>query len=107
MKVITRSQFLPPPSDPTPLLSIEEKLKPVKLELIRETEADGIKVNEITLHVPTSRDMLTNQMTPERTADTTYESLAKACDGVTPAVIEALHVRDLNYLSRLYFAYQE
>ena len=107
MKIITRTQFLPPNNDPAPLLTIAEKLEPVKLELIQEVDNSGEMIDEIVLHVPRNRDMLDNQMNVDRTPDSTYRMLAKACDAVTPEAVEALHPRDLNYLSRMYFAYQE
>ena len=107
MKILKRTQRIPPRTDPTPLLTIEEQLEPVKIELIQEVEADGQPINEIVLRVPQNRDMLDAQLTPERTPDTTYKILAKACDGVPPETIEALHPRDLDYLTRHYWAYQE
>ena len=65
--------------DAPALLTVEEAMHPVKLELSRETEADGEKVKEITINVPTVDDILDQQMTQERTKEQTLTMLAKAC----------------------------
>ena len=106
MKVVGKNEMLPLRSDNNPLLSGSELLEPVKLELIQEVEADGQSISEIILRIPNSRDMLESQMSGERTPDRTYKTLAKATDGIPPEAIEALHPRDLDYLSRLYWSYQ-
>ena len=106
MRIIGKNEMLPARTDPKPLLMGSELLEPVKLVLIKEVEADGQPISEIVLRVPNSRDMLESQMSAERTPDRTYQTLAKATEGIPPEAIEALHPRDLDYLTRLYWSYQ-
>lgn len=111
MKTIKRDEFISSRSArergaAPPLLTTDEKLASVKLELIEEVDADGVKIKEIIINRPTVDDMLDQQI-GDGSKEETYRSLAKACQGVPPETIRTLHPRDFRYISEVYWAYQE
>ena len=113
MKTIYRTQRISSRAardrgDAPPLLTHAEQLNPVKLELLREVEADGVKIKEIVINVPTVDDILDQQMdTQEASKEITLRMLAKSCKGVPPETLRAMHPRDFRYLSEIYWAFQE
>ena len=93
-----------------PLLSIEEQIEGVVLELTRPVEMDGVPTSELTVNSPTPADIIGSESRRQRGKDTDTERsvalFAKAC-GVAPEVIQSLHIRDYSRLATVVAAFTE
>ena len=92
--------------DAPPLLTNTEQLEPVTLELLRKVDIDGEDITEVVINVPSVDDILDQQMN-DPSKEQTLRQLAKVCKDITPDHIRAMHPKDFNRLSQVYWAYQE
>ena len=90
--------------DAEPLLSIEEQLDSVILELTRPVEVSGEETSEITINAPTPDDILDFENRDGNTKETQLRGLTKAT-GIPPDALRQLHLRDFNRLRDLYWAF--
>ena len=93
--------------DSPPILTSEEKLHPVTIELLRELKTDKGNITAITVDIPTVDDILDQQMQIEPNKQTTLNSLAKVCQELTASQIKELHPRDFRVLGEVYSSFSE
>lgn len=91
--------------DAPPLLTIEESLNPVILELRRPVNSVGQELTELEISPPTPDDIL-DQQERDITKEDKKRMYAKSCN-VLPAVIESLHGGDFSKLMDIYWAFTE
>ena len=87
-----------------PLLSIEEQLDSVILELTRPIEVTGEEVTEITIKAPEPDDVLDFENRDRDSKQSQYLALTKVT-GIPPDGLKKLHFRDFNRLRDLYWAF--
>lgn len=93
--------------DAPPILTPEEQLHPVTIELLRKVDGKDGDITEITVNIPSVDDILDQQMQTEPNKQSTYNMLAKACDELTPTDLKTMHPRDFRVLSEVYWSFQE
>ena len=115
MRIITkeekvRTELTVDDEDYQPLLSIDEQIEGVVLELSRPVEMDGVPTTELTVNAPTPDDIIASESRKQRGKDTdTERSIAvfsRAC-GVAPEVIKKLHIRDYTRLATVVAAFTD
>lgn len=89
-----------------PLLTIEEQLDGVKLELMRPVEVDGKEVSEIEIQAPNPDAILDARLGEAQSKDDIYKSFSKAT-GLSEDAIASLHGRDFDRLEKLYWGFIE
>lgn len=89
-----------------PILSIEEQLDSVELELTLPVEHTGADIVELTLVAHEPDDILDFEYAATDRKEVEYRLLSKNT-GVAQAVIKKLHPRDFNRLRALYWSFGE
>ena len=90
--------------DAAPLLSVEEQLDSVILELTRPSQVNGKEATEITINAPTPDDILDIENRDADAKMTNYKKLADAT-GATADEIKNLHARDFNRLREIFWGF--
>ena len=113
MRIITKEEIImfslpPEDEDYQPLLTIEEQIEGVVLELTTPVELDGVPTGELTVKPPIAEDLLNgaDAVRGKKNSARTVSLLAKSC-GVPPKTIQKLHGRDLNRLATVVGAFTE
>lgn len=92
--------------DAPPLLTVEEQLDGVKLELMRPIEVDGEEITEVEIQAPTPDDILDGRMGDGQSKDAVYRGLSKATN-LSVESLRILHGRDFQRLETLYWGFIE
>ena len=87
-----------------PLLTIEEQLDSVILELTRPIESAGKEITEIIISAPEPDDQFEFENRDGSNKDNTLRALTKST-GIPPDALLRLHLRDLNRLRDIYWAF--
>ena len=87
-----------------PLLTIEEQLDSVALELTKPINVDGKDTTEIVINAPTVDDLLDVQNREGNPKETQLRGLTNAT-GIPPEALRQLHPRDFTRLSELYWGF--
>ena len=114
MRIITKEEIIvttltPDDEDYEPLLTIEEQIEGVVLELTTPVELDGVPTGELTVKPPLAEELLDGADAGRKSSKNsarTVSLLAKSC-GVPPKTIQKLHGRDLNRLATVVGAFTE
>ena len=91
----------------TPLLSVEEQLESVVLELTLPVEHVGEEITEMTLRAHEPADILDFEYAALPDRPNVEIRLLSDNTGVSQAAIRKLHPRDFNRLRALYWAFGE
>lgn len=106
MRTFKKEETFPTPDErgTNPLLSIEEQLEDVALELTRPISVDGQQTTEIIITAPTVDDIIDARSRDGNSRDAQLRSLTKAT-GIPPEALRELHARDFNRLTELYWGF--
>ena len=92
--------------DAPPILTLEDQMGPVTLELSRPIEVDGVSTTEIEIIAPTVDDILDAQSGDGTTKEARIRNLVRAT-GIPPEPLKSLHGRDFTRLLDIYWAFTE
>ena len=87
-----------------PLLSIEEQLDSVALELTKPINVDGKPTDEIVINAPTVDDLLDVQNREGNAKETQLQGLTRATT-IPPEALRELHPRDFTRLTEIYWGF--
>ena len=91
-------------NDAAPLLTVDEQLEGVALDLIQPVEVNGANADSIIITTPTVEDILAVQ---RNTGDEGEIIGLTRCTPLTADAIRSMHVRDFTRLRELYWGFTE
>ena len=106
MRTFKKDEIFPTPTERgnNPLLTIEEQLEDVALDLTRPISVDGTETHQVIISAPTVDDLIEARSPEGNAKDTQLRSLTKAT-GLPPEAIRELHARDFTRLTELYWGF--